>query len=74
MITGYDLQKNTYSDQRFAQDTITKLTVEKDENTLLIDGAYFSEEINKKAKARGIKMFLPILSVELKIAIVINLR
>lgn len=45
MIEGYDLQKNTYSDQKFAEDT-----------TLLTDGAYFSEDINNKAKAKGIKM------------------
>jgi len=56
MIEGYDLQKNTYSDQKFAQDTITKLAVETDEVTALIDGAYYSEEIDKKAKAKGIKM------------------
>jgi len=56
MITGYDLQKNTYSDQKFAQDTISKLPVERDGVTALVDGAYFSEDINKKAKAKGIKM------------------
>jgi hypothetical protein len=56
MITGYDLQKNTYSDQKFAEDTISKLPVEKDGVTALVDGAYFSEDINKKAKAKGIKM------------------
>ena len=56
MITGYDLKKNTYSDQKFAQDTITKLTVEKDETTLLVDGAYYSEEIAKKTKSKNIKM------------------
>jgi len=56
MITGYDLQKNTYSDQKFAQDTITKLTVEKDGVTALVDGAYYSEDIAKKAKAKGKKM------------------
>jgi len=54
MITGYDLQKNTYSDQKFAEDTISKLPVEK--VTALVDGAYYSEEIAKKAKAKGMKM------------------
>jgi len=49
---GYDLQKNTYSDQKFAEEAIEKL----EDTTLLIDGAHFSEEIDKKAKARGIKM------------------
>ena len=52
MIEGYDLQKNTYSDQKFAQDAIEKL----EDTTLLTDGAYYSEEINKKAKTKGIKM------------------
>jgi len=53
MITNYDLKKNNYSDQKFAKDTIKKLDKG---TTALIDGAYFSEDINKKAKARGIKM------------------
>ena len=53
MIEGYDLQKNTYSDQKFAEDTISKLDKG---TTALTDGAYFSEEINNKAKAQGIKM------------------
>jgi len=53
MIEGYDLQKNTYSDQKFAEDTISKLDKG---TTALADGAYFSEDINKKAKAKGIKM------------------
>ena len=52
MIEGYDLQKNTYSDQKFAEDAIEKL----EDTTLLTDGAYYSEEINKKARAKGIKM------------------
>jgi len=53
MITGYDLQKNTYSDQKFAKDAIKRLDKE---TTLLVDGTYFSEDINKKAEAKGIKM------------------
>jgi len=53
MITGYDLQKNTYSDQKFAKDAIKRLDKE---TTLLVDGTYYSEDIDKKAKAKGIKM------------------
>ncbi|GAH29724.1 unnamed protein product, partial [marine sediment metagenome] len=53
MIEGYDLQKNTYSDQKFAKDTIKRLGKG---TTALADGAYFSEDIDKKAKAKGIKM------------------
>jgi len=47
MIEGYDLQKNTYSVQKFAKDTIKRLDKC---TTTLTDGAYFSEEINNKAK------------------------
>jgi hypothetical protein len=50
MITGYDLQKNTYSDQKFAQDTITKLTVEKDGVTALVDGAYYFRRYSQESK------------------------
>jgi len=53
MITGYDLQKNTYSDQKFAQDAIKRLDKE---TTLLVDGTYYSEDIAKKAEAKGIQM------------------
>jgi len=53
MIEGYDLKKNTYSDQKFAKDTIRRLDKG---TTALVDGAYFSEDINNKARARGITM------------------
>jgi hypothetical protein len=53
MITGYDLQKNTYSDQKFAKDAIKILDKE---TTLLVDGTYYSEDIAKKAEVKGIKM------------------
>jgi len=53
MITGYDLQKNTYSDQKFAKDAIKRLDKE---TTLLVDGTYYSEDIARKAEAKGIKM------------------
>ena len=53
VITNYDLKKNNYSDQRFAQDAIKRLDKE---TTLLVDGTYYSEDIAKKAEAKGIKM------------------
>jgi len=53
IITGYDLQKNTSSNQKFAKDAIKRLDKG---TTALIDGAYYSEDIAKKAEAKGIKM------------------
>jgi hypothetical protein len=53
MIEGYDLQKNTYSDQKFAKDNIKRLDKG---TTALVDGAYHSEDINNKARAKGVRM------------------
>jgi len=53
MIEGYDLQKNAYNNQKFIKDTIKRLDKV---TTALIDGAYYSEDINRKAKAKDIKM------------------
>jgi hypothetical protein len=53
MIEGYDLQQNTYSDQKFAKDALKRLAKG---TTALIDGAYYSGDIDKKAKTKGIKM------------------
>jgi len=53
IIEGYDLQKNTYPDQKFAHEAIEIL---KPDTTLLVDGGYYSEEIAQKAKTKGIKM------------------
>jgi len=53
MITNYNLQKNTYSDQKFAKDAIERLDKS---TTALIDGAYYSEDIAKKAEAKEIKV------------------
>ncbi len=39
MVTGHDLQNNTYSDQTFALDTLSQLPVEK--ITILVDGTYY---------------------------------
>jgi len=53
MIEGYDLQQNTYSDQKFAEDALKRFAKG---TTALVDGAYYSEDLDQKAKARGIKM------------------
>jgi hypothetical protein len=38
------------------EDTIEKLTVEKDGITALVDGAYYSLDIGNKTRAKGIKI------------------
>jgi hypothetical protein len=46
MITGYDLKKNTYSDQKFAKDAIERLDKG---TTALIDGAYYFRRYRKES-------------------------
>ena len=55
LITDYDIQKNTYSDQKFMGDYIeSKENIEVHE-TVVVDGAYSSSELIKKQKKRILK-------------------
>jgi hypothetical protein len=58
IITHYDLQQNTYSDQAFSNDFIEKLGQQEENIKVLVDGAYYSEEIFKKA-IENIMKFIP---------------
>ena len=58
IISQYDLKQNIYSDQKFSKDTIDKLGEQDEELTAIVDGAYYSEEISKKAKENNIE-FIP---------------
>ena len=56
IITSYDLQKNTYSDQQFSKDTIDKLGKQDEKLTAVVDGAYYSEDISNKAEENNIEI------------------
>lgn len=58
ILTQYDLKQNTYSDQNFSKDTINKYGKQEEEINVIVDGAYYSEEISKEAKANNIN-FIP---------------
>lgn len=55
VIKHYDLKPNTYSDIKFSEDVIDKLDNCQGIN-ILVDGAYYSHEINEKAKEKGIAL------------------
>ena len=57
IITDYDLQKNTYSDAQFANDTLDKMP-DSDEiiYTLNTDGSYVSIDIIEHAKRKGVEI------------------
>lgn len=58
LITQYDLQQNTYSDQQFSKDVIEKLGLQDKETNVIIDGAYYSENISKQASENNLN-FIP---------------
>lgn len=55
VITHYDLKPNTYSDVKFCEDLIDTLGETSDVN-VLVDGAYYSYELDEKAKKQGIML------------------
>ena len=56
IILQYDLQQNTYSDQAFSNDTIDKLGKQEKTANVIVDGAYYSEELSRKAIENNIKL------------------
>lgn len=56
IITEYDLKQNTYSDQSFSKDVIENKVENSAKEHLLVDGAYYSEDINKLAKKKNIEL------------------
>jgi hypothetical protein len=58
IITHYDLKQNTYSDQAFSSDIIEKLGKQEENTRVLVDGAYYSEDISKKATENNMQ-FIP---------------
>jgi len=56
IIKTYGLEKNIYSDTKFSNDIINERPVDSDDAILLVDGAYYSQEISKEAEKKNIKM------------------
>jgi hypothetical protein len=56
IITNFDLQKNTYSDQQFGKDVLNELGPQKEKCALLSDGGFASEENFKLAEENNINL------------------
>lgn len=56
IITQYDLKQNTYSDQKFSKDTIDKLGNQDRKVDILVDGAYYSQDLSEDAKGNNINL------------------
>ncbi len=55
VISHYDFKENTYSDSKFCDDILDKLG-KQDEVKILVDGAYYSYDLDQKAKEQGIQL------------------
>lgn len=56
LITQYDLKQNTYSDQKFSKDVIDKFGKQDEERNIIVDGAYYSEELDNCANKNNINL------------------
>ena len=57
LITDYDLQKNTYSDAKFAEDMIDAIPdCGSGTQTVIFDGAYASTELLEKAEEKSVNI------------------
>ena len=56
IITDFDYQPNTYSDNQFCKDVIENIGKQDEKVTLIADGAYHSEENTAKAKENNIEL------------------
>ena len=56
VITSYDLQKSTYSDQSFAKDLLDQTEMQEEESVLLVDGTYYADALAKEAAEKNIRV------------------
>lgn len=56
IVTKYDLQKNIYSDQHFSKDFIEAMGRQEEPVTVMVDGAYYGDEIAKEAEKNNIEI------------------
>lgn len=65
VITDYQFEQNSYSDSRFLKESLKRTDVQKEESTLITDGAYSGKENHDLAAEKNIRLIkvLPQLSV-----------
>ena len=56
VITRYDLQKSTYSDQSFAKDLLDQTAMQEEERVLLVDGTYYADALAKEAAEKNMRI------------------
>ena len=56
IVTDYDLQPNTYSDNQFLEDEIGKAEAGEQEAVVVADGAYADEDLREEAAKKNIRV------------------
>ena len=56
LITEYQFEQNIHSDSQFLKDSLNKKEVQEEEQVVVTDGAYYSEENAKLARKKNIKL------------------
>ena len=56
VVLHYDLEPNIYDDSEFSEDIIEELPEQQNILTLLVDGGYYSHEIDQKAQEKNINL------------------
>ena len=56
IVTDYQYEQNTYSDQQFMKDTLDNMEKQDTAVTIVTDGAYISEEIQQAATEKNVEL------------------
>lgn len=56
VITDYQFEQNSYSDSRFLKESLKRTDVQKEESTLITDGAYSGKENHDLAAEKNIRL------------------
>lgn len=64
IITDYEYEPNTYSDSTFLSDRIDELPAQKEKTSIIVDGAYYSQNVSDKATEKNIEILPTALAVK----------
>lgn len=64
IVIDYAYEQNIYSDTKFLRDRIDELPVQDNETSLIVDGAYYNDDIVKAAAEKNIEVIPTALAVK----------
>lgn len=64
IITDYEYEANTYADSTFLSDRIDELPVQEEKTSMIVDGAYYSQDVSDKAAKKNIEVLPTSLAIK----------